>query len=119
MATCSQSSEQLESTLVEESVLLYADVMPTDGRLREDQWAPSHFCIVGDALHYGMHCMSLREIVAVSAPVELGAFVFQVHHNGGTVITFRAKSFLQMTTCCEGLCRFDAKMVVQFGLARR
>ena len=74
-------------------------------RREERDWESLPACLRAETLQYGASTIAVSRIVIVTTPVELGAFVFQIHLRGGEVVTLRAPTFSEMMDWCEGLWR--------------
>ena len=89
-------------------------------RLDDSLWEPCVLVADREQLQYGTSTVSMQDVVRVTVPPELGAFVFQVRvqqgpgHGNSTsddsvsdsdesILTFRAQSLSDLSDCCECL----------------
>lgn len=75
-------------------------------RLDEHDWESVPECSVSRSmLRCGTRAVNVNDIEYVDTPVELGAFVFQVHLQGSEheVVTLRAPTYSAMVDWCEVL----------------
>ena len=94
-----------------------ASVPPTGWivRLDDSLWEPCVLVADREQLQYGTSTVSMQDVVRVTVPPELGAFVFQVRVQQGpghsdsvsdsdeSILTFRAQSLSDLSDCCECL----------------